>query len=384
MRHKSGHAASLHAEGTGAARFGALRLEGITRRFGNNTVLSGLDLEIQQGEFLALLGPSGCGKTTALNCIAGLLPLTAGRVWLGERRIDLLPPEQRGFGMVFQNYALFPHLTVGENVDFGLRMHGIRGSQAEELVRAALEMVRLADRAADRPAQLSGGQQQRVAIARALAFQPEIILMDEPLSNLDAKLRLEMRTEVRRLHQKMGLTTVYVTHDQEEALSLADRIVVLESGLVRQMGSPEDVYTHPVSPYVAGFMGYRNVFDLDVVSANGSRVRLAEPGLELTGVGDAPSGRATVAMRPEDLSPDGAGTNSIEVEVVVIEYRGRELHAEGTTSGGRQLHFVSERRLAPGDRVTLRIVPERVLVFSAPVGDPAAADAPHPTMGATA
>jgi putative spermidine/putrescine transport system ATP-binding protein len=150
------------------------------------------------------------------------------------------------------------------------------------------------------------------------------------------------------------------------------------------MGSPEDVYTHPVSPYVAGFMGYRNVFDLDVVSANGSRVRLAEPGLELTGVGDAPAGRATVAMRPEDLSPDGAGTNSIEVEVVVIEYRGRELHAEGTTSGGRQLHFVSERRLAPGDRVTLRIVPERVLVFSAPVGDPAAADAPHPTMGATA
>jgi putative spermidine/putrescine transport system ATP-binding protein len=277
--------------------------------------------------------------------------------------------------MVFQNYALFPHMTVGDNVAFGLRMRGIRGEAARDRVRQALEMVRLADRSSDYPAQLSGGQQQRVAIARALAFEPALVLMDEPLSNLDAKLRLDMRTEVRRLHQELGLTTVYVTHDQEEALSMADRLVVLEAGEVRQVGAPEEIYTHPNSPYVAGFMGYRNVFEMDVTGASAAGTEVGETGMQLVGHGPDLHGRprAVVAMRPEDLSPEGRGTNSISVEVVVVEYRGRELYAEGRTDGERLLRFVSEQRLRPGDRVSLHISPERVLLFPVAGGEAGAA-----------
>src|SRR5438046_4861595 len=250
-------------------RFDHLRLEKVCRRFGDKLVLDALDLRIAGGEFVALLGPSGCGKSTALNCIAGLLPLSDGAIFLDKRRVDVLPPERRGFGMVFQNYALFPHMSVRQNIGFGLRMRGVGRQESRRRVDQALRLVKLEAFGNRLPGQLSGGQQQRVAIARAVVIEPPLVLMDEPLSNLDAALRLEMRTEIRRLHQTLGLTTVYVTHDQEEALALADRLVVLREGEVQQVGSPEEVYAHPANRYVAGFMGYRNMIPVEVAAVTG-------------------------------------------------------------------------------------------------------------------
>src|SRR3954463_11530384 len=242
-----------------AARdFRELRLEGMSRRFGNVNALRAVNLAVRRGEFIALLGPSGCGKSTALNCLAGLLTLTSGSIWLDSARIDRLKPEERGFGMVFQNYALFPHMSVRRNVGFGLVMRGVDKAEIERKVSEALSIVRLGDQGDKLPGQLSGGQQQRVAIARAIVIEPPLVLMDEPLSNLDAKLRLEMRAEIRRIHNQLGATTIYVTHDQDEALSLADRIVVLSDGRIRQVGSPRDLYESPDHLDVAEFMGFRN------------------------------------------------------------------------------------------------------------------------------
>ncbi len=348
-------------------QFTELRLDGVSRSYGGQPALAGLDLSIRCGEFVALLGPSGCGKTTALNCIAGLLPLTAGSIWLDARRIDGLPPERRDFGMVFQNYALFPHMTVRRNIDFGLRMHKVPKAERTRRVDEAVKLVQLTEHAAKFPGQLSGGQQQRVAIARAVALQPPLVLMDEPLSNLDARLRLEMRTEIRRLHQSLGLTTVYVTHDQEEALSMADRLVVLRDGSVQQIGTPEEVYAHPANRYVAGFMGYRNMFELDVIESEQSRVVLGADGLKLCGVNcdGVSSGRAIAAIRPEDFVLGDADANRLEVNAEVVEYHGKDQSVEGRLPTGELVHFRTGGGLAPGDAVTLSVPEERVLVFSA-------------------
>src|SRR5947207_10231758 len=269
--------------------FSELRLDRVTRRFAGAgghafAALSELTITIRRGEFVALLGPSGCGKSTALNCIAGLLPLSGGTIQLDELRIDTLPPEKRGFGMVFQNYALFPHMTGHRNIAFGLRMQGVAGSQVASRVTHALKLVQLTGQEHKLPGQLSGGQQQRVAIARAIVIEPPLVLMDEPLSNLDAKLRIETRAEIRRIHRELGRTTIYVTHDQDEALSLADRIVVMKDGLVQQVAAPEEVYAHPANLHVARFMGYRNVIALNVGARNGNRVTLEGLGLGLEGV----------------------------------------------------------------------------------------------------
>src|SRR3979411_246244 len=243
-----------------AARdFRELRLDGMSRNFGFVNALKGVNLTVRRGEFIALLGPSGCGKSTALNCLAGLLNLSGGSVWLDNTRIDQLKPEARGFGMVFQNYALFPHMTVRKNIGFGLAMQGRPKAEIARKVDEALAIVRLGDQAEKLPGQLSGGQQQRVAIARAIVIEPPLVLMDEPLSNLDAKLRLEMRTEIRRIHNSVGSTTIYVTHDQDEALSLADRIVVLRDGMVPQVRTAVELYGRPANPDVAEFIGYRNL-----------------------------------------------------------------------------------------------------------------------------
>src|SRR6201987_5098890 len=226
--------------------FSELRLEHVTRRFEGAgchafAALSDLTMTIRRGEFIALLGPSGCGKSTALNCIAGLQPLSGGGIWLDEKRIDVLPPEKRGFGMVFQNYALFPHMSVLDNVGFGLKMRGVGKSEGMRRAREALQLVQLVGHERKLPGQLSGGQQQRVAIAREIVIEPPLILMDEPLSNLDTKLRIEMRAEIRRIHSQLERATLYVTHDQDEALSMADRIVVMREGGVGQVASPQEV-----------------------------------------------------------------------------------------------------------------------------------------------
>ena len=341
-----------------------LRLQQVTRRYGDTAALDALDLTIAGGEFVALLGPSGCGKTTALNCLAGLLPLSAGAIWLDGRRIDGLAPERRGFGMVFQNYALFPHLSVRRNVEFGLRMRRVAKREAAPRVDKVLGLVGLRGHADRYPAQLSGGQQQRVAIARAVVLEPPLLLMDEPLSNLDAKLRLEMRTEIRRLHQDLRLTTVYVTHDQEEALSLADRLALLRDGRLEQAGTPEEIYGQPASAYAASFMGYRNLFELAVERCGGDGVSVAGGDLRLRGV-DRRHGQgaaATVAIRPEDFSV-GAGPNELRARVAVVEYRGHALAVEARTEAGRAVHLLTGERLVPGDEVTVSVAPERVLVF---------------------
>ena len=347
-------------------RFSELRLDSVSRSFGEQAALRELSLTIQAGEFIALLGPSGCGKTTALNCIAGLLPLTGGSIWLDERRVDDVPPEQRGFGMVFQNYALFPHMTVRDNVSFGLRMRKVSSSEIRRRVDEVMHLVRLEEHAGKLPPQLSGGQQQRVAIARAIVYEPPLVLMDEPLSNLDAQLRLTMRTEIRRLHQSLHLTTIYVTHDQEEALSMADRLVVLREGVVQQVGTPDVLYANPTNRYVAGFMGYRNILEFDVAEASDGQAVLQGTGVRLVGRTFEPVvGRAVAALRPDDIAVGGEGPNRIEATAEVVEYHGRELLVDARLPGGERLFFRTEQRVAPGDPVTLTVPQERVLIYPA-------------------
>ncbi|HZS85006.1 MAG TPA: ABC transporter ATP-binding protein [Stellaceae bacterium] len=344
--------------------FGELRLEEVTRAFGGAVALAGLTLTVKRGEFVTLLGPSGCGKSTALNCIAGLLPVTQGSIWLDDRRIDVLRPEERGFGMVFQNYALFPHMTVRKNIGFGLAMRRVPREEARRRVDQALALVQLAEHAEKLPGQLSGGQQQRVAIARAIVVQPPLVLMDEPLSNLDAKLRIEMRTELKRIHQELGRSTIYVTHDQDEALSLADRVVVLKDGRVQQIGTPEAVYTRPANLDVARFMGYRNIIPLAAAAGEGGPVRLTGAGIALRGTAQTPIGEGPVlaAIRPDDLELDG-GADGFEGRVESVEYCGRDYLVDLVTASGLRLHGRSLRRVAPGDRLRCHAAPSRVLVY---------------------
>ncbi|MEO8633330.1 MAG: ABC transporter ATP-binding protein [Chloroflexota bacterium] len=238
---------------------GFLVLQGLRKRFPNGTVaIDGVDLEVAEGELVALLGPSGCGKTTTLRCIAGFEDPDAGSITLDGRRIDTLPPNRRGATMVFQGYALFPHLSVFENVGYGLRVRRVGGVALRERVEAALTLVGLAGYGDRRPQQLSGGQQQRVALARALVLEPSLLLFDEPLSNLDAKLREQLRLELRALQQRVRITSVYVTHDQAEAMTLADRVAVMDRGHIAQLGTPRQIYDEPVNRFVADFVGRAN------------------------------------------------------------------------------------------------------------------------------
>lgn len=350
------------------AGFSELRMVGVTRAFGKSVALSDLSLTVQNGEFVALLGPSGCGKSTALNCLAGLLPLSAGSISLDDRRVDHLAPERRGFGMVFQNYALFPHLSVRRNVAFGLQMHKTPKAEIQDRVTAALELVQLSAHGDKHPNQLSGGQQQRVAIARAVVMRPQIVLMDEPLSNLDAKLRHEMRGELRRLHKELGLTTVYVTHDQEEALSLADRLVVLNEGRVQQVGTPEDVYLRPSNSFVADFMGYRNLLPMTVDDRGslGGEVRLQGRGMALSARSDASGsvrGSVLVAIRPDDLFIGEIEGNRIDGMVSSVEYQGRDFATEVKTAQGVVLYLRSSDNLSIGQPVSLGVRPDRVMVY---------------------
>jgi putative spermidine/putrescine transport system ATP-binding protein len=237
-------------------------------------ILDNFNLSVDEGELVSLLGPSGCGKTTTLRSVAGFIELSAGTISVYSEDITRLAPNKRDIGLVFQSYALFPHLTVAQNVGFGLRMRSVRGDEKDRRVADALKLVDLEGLEERRPAQLSGGQRQRVAIARAIVIEPKLLLMDEPLSNLDAKLRVGMRTELRRLQQRLGTTMLYVTHDQVEALTLSDRIVVMNHGVIEQIGPPEEIYHKPATPFVADFMGFDNHFDATVSGMNESRVEL--------------------------------------------------------------------------------------------------------------
>lgn len=351
--------------------FQQLRLDSVCRSFESAsghamTALQGLDLTIQRGEFVALLGPSGCGKSTALNCISGLLSLTSGGIWLDDTRIDVLPSERRGFGMVFQNYALFPHMSVLDNVGFGLRMRNVPKAEIAQRAKAALELVQLVGQERKLPGQLSGGQQQRVAIARAIVIEPPIILMDEPLSNLDAKLRIEMRAEIRRIHLQLDRATIYVTHDQDEALSMADKVVVMREGRVQQVGAPREVYGRPSNLHVARFMGYRNVLPFGVVSQAGERISVSRDGVRLDGVAMGDLGgqaQVSVAMRPEDFEVvSEPGVNTFEATVKSVEFGGHSSLLQASTAFGDVYARIPDV-VNVGDRVHLRVPEDRVLTY---------------------
>ncbi len=347
--------------------FKTLRLQGVGRDFGSLNVLKDLTLEVKRGEFIALLGPSGCGKSTALNCVAGLLPTSRGSIWLDDRRIDTLGAEDRGFGMVFQNYALFPHMSVRQNVGFGLKMRGLSEAEARPRIEQALATVRLESQAAKLPGQLSGGQQQRVAIARAIVIEPPLVLMDEPLSNLDAKLRLEMRQEIRRIHAGLGSVTLYVTHDQDEALSLADRIVVLRDGEIRQVGTPEELYARPARLDVADFMGFRNRISGVVTNHDGDAITLDIGGVAIIGVARdvamVTGKTAIAAIRPDDMVAVGGADAGLPATVEAIEYRGRDYFGQARGPNGAELFFRSSVKLGVGEAVRLGAEPGKVLVF---------------------
>jgi spermidine/putrescine transport system ATP-binding protein len=279
----------------------AIELRSATKRYGDAVALDDVSMTITAGEFFCLLGPSGCGKTTTLNLIGGFLPLTSGDLLIEGRTVKDLPPHKRNVNTVFQNYALFPHMTVAENVAFGLRMEGLPRAEVDNRVREYLELVGLSGLSNRLPSALSGGQQQRVALARALSKRPAVLLLDEPLGALDLKLRKQMQTELSRIHRQVGTTFVFVTHDQEEALSMATRIAIMSGGKVLQQGTPREIYDRPANRFVANFIGDANFLDGAVVSgATGRQLRLAD-GFLVDVPGDAAEGPASLMVRPEFL-----------------------------------------------------------------------------------
>ena len=294
---------------------------------GKTRVVDGLDLALARGEFLTLLGPSGSGKTTTLMMLAGFEDPTAGTITLEGRRIDNVPAHKRGIGMVFQNYALFPHMTVAQNLAFPLEMHGVPKSEIEPRIKRALDMVRLPQLRDRKPSQLSGGQQQRVAVARALVFGPKLVLMDEPLGALDKQLREQLQLEIKHLHDELGVTIVYVTHDQSEALTMSDRIAVFHQGRIQQLAKPGDLYERPANAFVASFIGENNRFDATVTARDGAscRVRLAD-GSEMSatlGADLTPGAAAVVSLRPERVVIGAQeGFNVFPAQLLEVIYLG--------------------------------------------------------------
>ncbi|CCE04743.1 putative ABC transporter (ATP-binding protein) [Bradyrhizobium sp. STM 3843] len=298
-----------------------LSLERLSKRFGTSVAVDELDLTIQQGELVALLGPSGCGKTTTLRMVAGFLPPTSGRVLFDAEDVTRQPAYKRATGMVFQSYALFPHMTAADNVGFGLEMRGLNAAECKARIDEALKLVRLPHLADRLPRQLSGGQQQRVALARALVINPRIFLLDEPLSNLDAKLRSEVRLEIRALQQRLGLTTLMVTHDREEALTMADRLVVMEGGRVRQIGTPQQLYDTPKDAFVADFVGRCNILS----GRRESEVQFrTDSGLALPvdSMADECKDADAFALRPERITLLTGGTDGVQGRLKAVTYMG--------------------------------------------------------------
>jgi len=333
----------------------ALALEGLTKRYGTFVAVEGATLSVERGAFLTLLGPSGSGKTTILMMVAGFAEPSAGRIRLAGRDITALPPERRDFGMVFQGYALFPHLTVAENVAFPLRVRGVGRAARDAKVRGALDLVQLAPFADRRPGQLSGGQQQRVALARALVFEPELLLLDEPLSALDRKLRAELQEELRALHRRVGRTFVNVTHDQEEALSLSDTVAILDHGRLQQVGAPAELYERPRTRFVADFLGKSNFLE----------GRAAPGGVDARGVflaqhGAPASGPVLLSLRPEKiavLAEGEAAENAVEGRLRAHGYLGAG-HAlvVDTPLGELRVHLPAWRApIRPAEGMALRL-----------------------------
>ncbi len=357
----------------------SLGLKGITKRFGETAALSGVDLHVEDGEFCVLVGPSGCGKSTLLNIIAGLTAQDEGTVMLDGKPVDGLAPRERDVAMVFQSYALYPHMTVAQNLSFGLR---IRGASKPNINRQVLETARLLgieDLLNRKPRELSGGQQQRVAMGRALVRRPRLFLLDEPLSNLDARLRSSVRLELKRLHQKILGTMVYVTHDQVEAMTLGDRVAVMSDGQVQQIDRPETIYAHPVNTFVATFMGSpeMNLYKGRLTSKDG-RLRFQGSGFSLDLVGlqlSLEEGDVELGIRPEDIEIGQGGAAIVQAKVDMLSNVGSEQYVHAHIGQeGLTVRVPKEATLEPGQTVTLSINPDRVHIFHTGRRVPATSD----------
>jgi putative spermidine/putrescine transport system ATP-binding protein len=335
-----------------------IRLHDLTKRFGRVTAVNRLNLEIREGELITLLGPSGCGKTTTLRIIGGFEHPDGGDVFFGDRAVTGLPPEKRDTGIVFQNYALFPHLTVNENVAFGLDVRGLARPEIATRVAAILDKVQLAGLGHRYPHQLSGGQQQRTALARALVINPQVLLLDEPLANLDAKLREEMRFYIRHLQREFGITTVYVTHDQAEAMVLADRIVVMKDGSLQQLGEPAEIYQRPQTAWVADFIGLSNFVPGTVVGRQDGHVAVRTPVGTFTASGRADGGEVLVVLRPEALHFAGSHENRLSGVIRERAFLGNLLDYR-VECGPYLLRVQADpsRLYQPGDTVDLTFAP---------------------------
>ena len=338
---------------------------GVYKRFGDSAwVVRELDLELHKGEFLTLLGPSGSGKTTCLMMLAGFEPPSAGDIRINGESVARLPPDKRGIGIVFQNYALFPHMSVGANLAFPLEVRGLDAGQRQERVGRALELVRLTGLEDRRPNQLSGGQQQRVAIARALVFEPELVLMDEPLGALDRRLREKLQYEIRRIQRQLGVTVLYVTHDQTEAMAMSDRVAVFRAGRIEQVAAPEVLYEEPQRPFVASFIGENNLLKGRIVSVERGicEVEVAEQRLQAAHIADLPAGSETlVAIRPErvNIAPLSMQySNELDARVEDISFLGDHLRVRLHVCGNTEFiakipNIVGHGGILPGDRVRI-------------------------------
>ena len=350
-------------------------IKNAVKRYGDFTALHGVSLNIEKGEFFTLLGPSGCGKTTLLRMIAGFNSIEGGDFYFGENRINDVPAHKRDIGMVFQNYAIFPHLTVEENVAYGLKARKVDKKEIDRRVKEALELVQIAPLATRKPSELSGGQQQRVALARAFVIEPSVLLMDEPLSNLDAKLRVQIRSIIKKLQRRLGITTIYVTHDQEEALAISDRIAVMNQGRVMQVGTPSEIYAKPENPFVAGFIGVSNFLNCDVTKCEGGMAKVSIKGeLDI----DVPvrknyTGKAQLSARPEQLFFSETGMpgkvmfstflgDFIEYEVELFD--GQTLIINEYTKDTAKVHEVGEKVFISFDATRISLYNEAEEVLS--------------------
>ncbi len=340
-------------------------IKNAVKKYGDFTALSGVSLDIAEGEFFTLLGPSGCGKTTLLRMIAGFNSIEGGEFYFGDKLINNVPAHKRDIGMVFQNYAIFPHLTVEDNVAYGLKARKVPKSDIDRRVKDSLELVQIAHLAKRKPNELSGGQQQRVALARAFVIEPSVLLMDEPLSNLDAKLRVQMRSVIKKLQRRLGITTIYVTHDQEEALAISDRIAVMKDGHIMQVGTPNEIYAKPQNPFVAGFIGVSNFLDCEIDSQGVTsikdelkiRVPLKEPYV----------GKAKLSARPEQLFFSNEGMPG---EILFSTFLGDFIEYEVRLNDGQEL-IINEYTKdttdvhQDGERVHISFDPNRISLYKA-------------------